>query len=239
MLNHRMAKICIFVEGNSEAIFVEKIARTLLSGRNATIVSYVLSGGRRYPRMEMQRREAVLGSGADVYIQIVNSANEDRAISDARDQAQGLLDANFEQIVVVRDVAPNFKRSEIGRLRSGLSASLNELPLPATALLQIMEFEAWILSMADQYDRIDARLTEEAIIDEIGFLPCHTNCQEIDRPSDVHRRILALADIDEIKSRETVTCVVESLDLSQLVEDCVSEISDLEHLVQLISAAAA
>ena len=90
-----MNKICLFVEGNGEAIFVEKVAKFLLEGRDATIVSFTLSGGKRYPRMELQREQTVLGSGADFYIQIVNSANEDRAISDARENAQRLADANF------------------------------------------------------------------------------------------------------------------------------------------------
>jgi hypothetical protein len=66
-----------------------------------------------------------------------------------------------------------------------MAISLEGLPVLTTALLQIMEFEAWILSMADHYVQIDARLTAEAIINEVGYLPNCTNCLKICRPSEV------------------------------------------------------
>lgn len=234
-----MNKICIFVEGNSEAILVDRIASHLLNGADARIVSFLLSGGRRYPRMEMQRTEKVLGHGNGIYIQIVNSSNEDRAISDAKDQAQSLRDANFDRIIVLRDVAPNFARSEISKLREGLETTLATLPLPADALLQVMEFEAWLLSMADQFWMIDDRMSVEAITHELGFLPDCTNCQAIDRPSETHERILGLAGIEDAKSRNTTVRVVDSIDLALLLGERSPHIPDLHRLAELVGEVAA
>ena len=107
-----MIKISIFVEGAGEAIFLWELAKHVLAEKNAKIVTWFENGGRRFQRVPMDEKELVLGTGRDLYLQIVNSANEDLVVEDAIKNSPGLAAANFSQIVVVRDVAPNISRAD-------------------------------------------------------------------------------------------------------------------------------
>lgn len=226
-----MIKISIFVEGGGEAIFLWELAKHVLSDQNAKIVTWFENGGRRFCRVPMAEKEFVLGTGRDLYLQIVNSANEERVVSDAIENAPRLAAANFSQIVVVRDVAPNVSRADTPKLREGISNSLRVSPVPTLVVLEIMEFEAWLLSMADYYHRIDRRLTREAITESIGVFPSSANCQMFDRPSDILKEIMKLADINDIKSRTVVTEIIRAFDFDVLVNERAPQIDDLNNLI--------
>ena len=226
-----MIKISIFVEGAGEAIFLWELAKHVLAEKNAKIVTWFENGGRRFQRVPMDEKELVLGTGRDLYLQIVNSANEDLVVEDAIKNSPGLAAANFSQIVVVRDVAPNISRADIPKLREGISNSLRGSPVPTLVVLEIMEFEAWLLSMADYYHRIDQRLTREAITESIGVFPSSANCHEFDRPSDILEEIMAIADINAIKSRSVVTEIIRAFDFDVLVNERAPQIDDLNNLI--------
>lgn len=230
-----MIKISVFVEGSGEAIFLFEMAKHVLADKNAKIVTWFENGGRRFERVPMGEKKVVLGNGKRFYLQIVNSASEDRVVSDAIEKAPGLAAADFAKIVVVWDVYPSFKRADIPKLRDGVSSSLSVCPIPTFVILEIMEFEAWLLSMADFYHRVDERLSQEAITEELGFFPSAENCQDIDRAADTLRAIMALVDIADIKSMKVVTEIVGAFDLDVLVAERSPQIDDLNNLIVSIT----
>ena len=85
------------------------------------------------------------------YVQIVDSSNDSRVVSDVRDSYQSLLRQNFKAIIGISDVygADPISRqprthADIPRMHSGISAALTKCPI-VDYVLAVMEVEAWFL----------------------------------------------------------------------------------------------
>lgn len=162
-----MNKLAVFVEGQTEQIFVEKLVLAIGSDSNVRIVVERVRGGRRgEPRRIVEI--AGTGQGYEFFVLIVDCGQDERVKSDIVDRYNGLVAASYKHIIGIRDVFPH-PRNEIERLRQGFEFRLQNDPIKPYLVLAIMETEAWFLAEHSHFPRIHASLTPERIQQEFGL----------------------------------------------------------------------
>src|SRR6266851_7782091 len=119
-----MKKLAIFVEGQTEWLFVEKLLRKIVSSKRLSItVARGIGGEKRARRFEVIKKTEPMITQR-FYVQINISAADSRVNSDVWENYSALVAARFEGIVVVRDVPTGLAFYRIPALRKGESFNL-------------------------------------------------------------------------------------------------------------------
>jgi hypothetical protein len=150
-----MKKLAIFVEGQTERIFVEKLIRLMVDLKQLRIVVFRAIGGKKTPRRIELVHQMLPGPDQVYYIEIVESRNDDRVASDVRDNYDNLVVNNFCGIIAIRDVYPVHSAAQIPLLRKALRYRLKTKPIDPFFVLGVMEIEAWFLAESTHFPRIE------------------------------------------------------------------------------------
>jgi hypothetical protein len=81
-----MKKLAIFVEGQTERIFVERFIRLLVNETHLRVAVFQTSGGRNSPRRITIVHQDLPDPEQVYYIQIMESMNDERVGTDVRDR---------------------------------------------------------------------------------------------------------------------------------------------------------
>lgn len=149
-----MRKICVFVEGQTEQIFVREFLLKWFEYAHVSLECHQIIGsqtkGAEYDYSNPD---------ADYHYQIVNVGNDNRVLSWLLDRVEGLKREGFELIVGLRDMYGKYYRKKSSYIDSELnmliiSAAYEEIQerLKGDAAMvsfhfAIMEIEAWMLAM--------------------------------------------------------------------------------------------
>lgn len=229
-----MNKLAVFVEGQTEQIFAEKLVLFLGGDANVGVGIERVSGGRRGgPRRVVEITGTSEDEGHEFFVLIIDCGQDERVKSDILDRYDGLIAANFEQIIGIRDVFP-YPRGDIERIREGFEFGLPNDPTKPLLILAIMEAEAWFLAEHTHFSRIHASLTIDRIRQEFGFDPVNDDMQMRDYPSKDLEDIYFLETINYHKTRDHVERIVNTLDFSIVQDEVSAKIDDLQNLVRLI-----
>jgi len=229
-----MNKLAIFVEGQTEQIFVEKLVLSLCGDANIGISVERVSGGRRRePRRVVEITGTSEPEGHEFFVLIVDCGQDERVKSDIVERHNNLVVAGYKHIVGVRDVLPH-SRDEIEQIRKGFNFRLPNGPLKPALILAIMEVEAWFLAEHSHFPQIHADLTIERIKKEFNFDPETDDMQLRNKPSKDLEDIYFLEIINYHKTRKHVERTVNSLDFSIVQNEVAARIGDLGNLVRII-----
>lgn len=231
-----MSKLAIFVEGQTEQIFVEKLVRYLGSHRNISIQVQRLEGGsKNRPRTMINISGTNEVTNQDYFIVIIDCGQDERVKSDIIERYNGLIASGYQAIIGIRDVYP-IPRNSIQRLRDGLAFLLPTRPFPPLFVLGIMEIETWFLAEHTHFLHIHPDLTINRIQQNFGFNPSIDDLQIRDRPSKDLENIYFLEYIYYDKSRECIERTVNFLDFEILIGHIALRIADLKTLVDTIQS---
>ena len=115
-----MKKMAIFVDGETELRFIDRLLQEIADEKNLQIVlERAFGGGARIVRTYNVVADSGSGSEKNFYIRIINSGTDNRVGSDIRDNYEALMNADFSVIIGVRDVYP-LLLSDLPGLRTGL-----------------------------------------------------------------------------------------------------------------------
>ena len=183
-----MKKMAIFVEGETELCFIDKLIREIANEKNLQIVlERAFGGGNRIARTFNIVYDSGSGSDKEFYIRIVNSGTDNRVGSDIRDNYGALVNLGFSAIIGVRDVYPDFSLADLPKLRTGLCYRLKTQPISVDFVLGVMEIEAWFLAEHTHFPRIHPRLSASRIAAIHGFDPSVDDMQLRANPAlDLH-----------------------------------------------------
>ena len=141
-----MNKLAIFVVGQTEQIFAEKLVLSISPDANVAIRVELATGGRR---REARRRVEIRGTsnaeGHKFVVLIVDCGQDNRVQSDIIENYDRLIAENYKYIVGIRDVISH-QRNDIQRIREGFGFRLPNDPIEPSLILAIMETEAWFLA---------------------------------------------------------------------------------------------
>jgi hypothetical protein len=229
-----MKKLAIFVEGQTERMFVEKLIRLMVDHKQLRIVVFRAIGGKKTPRRIELVHQMPPGPDQAYYIEIVESRNDDRVASDVRDNYDKLVFSNFCSVIAIRDVYPVHAPDKIPELRKMLRYRLKTKPIDPRFVLGVMEIEAWFLAEYTHFARIHINLTLERIKTDLGFDPSVDDMQTRPCPHDDLHRIYQLEGLSYQKKASQLQRTINHLDYGNIYLQLINKFPDLHTLVQAL-----
>jgi hypothetical protein len=220
-------KMAVFVEGQTELLFVERLLLEITDGKSLHIVTYRLKG-------DELKRLSLSDPSSDLhyYVQIVDCTSDGRVKSAILERYDGLVSAGFGVIVGMRDVYPDFEFSKIPQLRMGLQTRLRTKPVRVLFVLAVMELEAWFLAEYTHFPRIHPRLTVERIKAALGFDASVDDLQRRKHPAQDLNNIYRLEGLDYTKQRANALRTVEALDWDEVYLRLGARFDDVKNMVE-------
>ncbi len=208
-----MNKLAVFVEGQTEQIFTEKLLIEIAGRKNICIEKRELTGGRKYLRKRLYFRNS--DTKKKYFAYIVDCQSDSTVKSDIVDNYDSLVREGYSSIIGIRDVYP-VERREIPKLRYRLNYLVKTKPIMPVFILSVMEIEAWFLAEHTHFKRIHESLTIDRIKAELNFDPSQDNMELRDRPSQDLHQIYALEGLAYKKRKGHTERTVEALDYAEI-----------------------
>jgi hypothetical protein len=168
-----MKKIAVFVEGQTELIFVREYLLKWFEYSNISIDCYNLFSDKLH-----QTKYPFPNPDVDFHYQIINVGSDARVLSQMLKREKRLRNAGFSLIIGLRDMfSDDYKKVSATR---GVQASINQRfiagadnqiqaravdPSSFSLCWAIMEIEAWMLGLCHFFEKIDDRLSQRSILD--------------------------------------------------------------------------
>jgi hypothetical protein len=207
-----MKKIAIFVEGQTEQLFVTKLIKQIFGEKNVTVETCKFSGkkgSRKVTRIET----STVGVTASYYFIIYDSGGDSTVKSDILENRLSLQKASFSYIIGIRDVYP---LTDINKLRIGMKYGVPTSGIPINIILAVNEVEAWFVAEENHYSNISPILTIELVNSIAGIDVINESTETLVHPADMLNTIYSRAGLTYDKSKTRVERTVEALDYANL-----------------------
>ena len=203
-----MKKIALFVEGQTEQIFVKKLIEQMVNPSVVTTTTYQLRGGTKDTRKLILLETQSATQQSNYYFEIYDCGNDSKVKDDVIEHLPSMQRKDFSMIIGIRDVYPN--NAKIAHLRKYLTFGI-PAGIPTQIVLAVNEVEAWFMAEENHYKKIDTRLTI-AKVNAIAGIDVSTDSTEIiDHPTEKLNRIYRYT-----KSKNKVARIVNALDYVNL-----------------------
>lgn len=230
-----MKKMAIFVEGETELRFIDRLIREIANEKNLRIIlERAFGGGARIARTYEVVADSGKGNDKNFYIRIVNSGTDNRVGSDIRDNYEALINAGFSVIIGVRDVYP-LLLEDLPSLRSGLRYyQLKSESVSVDFVLGVMEIEAWFLAEHTHFSRIHPRLSSARIAALHGFDPSVEDMQLRPHPADDLHNAYSLEGLAYKKTGSQIQRTVGALDYAEMYLEHKAKFPDFAMFMRVI-----
>lgn len=229
-----MKKIAIFVEGQTEQLFVEKLINQIADTNEIVIEARKLTGGNRTIPGWIRLWTSASSTGRAYFFLIVDSGGDNTVKSDIRDNYQRLVSEGYNVIIGIRDVYPQVVYSDIPKLRSMLNYGMRTVPIQVGFVLGVMEIETWFICEYTHFGRVDPTLTTAVIKSNLGFDPAVDDVQLRAIPSDDLDKIYQLVGHQYQKDYNSIQVLLNQLDYTLLYCDVRNRLPDLNALIESI-----
>lgn len=229
-----MKKLAIFVEGQTEQVFIQKLVEEIAGKNNLTIQLDKLLGGASAPRITIN--EIVIKNQQEetkYYVLIRDSSTDSRVVSDVRDTIDNLMLEGFERVIGLRDLYP----IDIDELKDVQESSNMVIPhdkIPANIVIAVREIETWFLAETNHYPRISTNLNEVLIAKILGFDINSSDFESFEHPSETLNSIYKLVGFAYRKSKRHVDRTVNSLDYENIYFELKNSLGSLNELISYI-----
>jgi Domain of unknown function (DUF4276) len=226
-----MKKLAVFVEGQTEQMFIEKFITEIANKNEVQIELQEARGGASIPR----KLTTILGSrkfgDEKFYVIIVDCGSDSKVVSDIRDEYESLKKASFSKIIGVRDLYPN-PLSDLPKLVSGTNRSLATLSatIDIQLVIAVMEIEAWFLSESTHFIRIDSKLTKPEVKRVLSYDPGVGNLENVGHPSEDLDKVYQTVKKRYQKTKKQVQRTVTALDYELMYMECANRVPSLGKL---------
>lgn len=207
-----MKKLAIFVEGNTELVFIEKLVIEVASFQNVNIAKQSLHG---------DSIRCLYDSGVDIalakyHVLIVDCQCDGKVKSAILDRKELLTKKGYECVLGIRDAYPHLKRSDLNKGRKRLQVGLDTFSMPVHIVLAVMEIEAWFLGEWTHLARVDKNLTSARVHEVLGFDLITTSAERIDKPAQFLSQAYGIVGRQYRKKDHDAHSVASRLDYAQL-----------------------
>ncbi|MFT3776040.1 MAG: hypothetical protein QM820_62645 [Minicystis sp.] len=226
-------KLAVFVEGQTEQIFVERLITELASARHVGFARLKATGGGANPRQFIALGAVCTQPAARFYVQIVDSATDGRVVSDIHDNQAGLAREGFEMVLGIRDVYPT-PRADIPLMRAAMARVLAGSALPIDVVLAVMEVEAWFLGEHHHLAKMGRGIAVADVIRALGFDPSTGDMESRAQPAADLHAVYQLAGRAYHKTRVHAQTTVDALDYEHLYCSLADRMSSLRQLVDAL-----
>ncbi|NJN78919.1 MAG: DUF4276 family protein [Saprospiraceae bacterium] len=176
-----MRKVAIFVEGQTELIFVREFLLKIFEYQNINIGCFNLFTNNNYHSTDYAFPSEI-NETYPFYFEIINVGNDNAVLSRILRREKYLWNSGFDKIIGLRDMYSRVYREEAQNAQ--ISETLNQLfkqthqeqidkqaerPNDIHFIFAIMEVEAWFLGFQEVFMSLDARLTIDFIQQNLDF----------------------------------------------------------------------
>ena len=223
-------KFAIFVEGQTERVFLSELITNFSGNLGVEIVEKRLNGGRRFEKIFIEIDARKIGSGQNIYILIIDCGSNDRVLSEIRDQYESLIDAGYDKIIGLRDVYP-LNYNSVKRIKEGMLQFLPKVALEVQIYLSVMEIETWFLAEQSHFLKFNRKLTPKEIESILGFKIIPSSIEKHYHPSESLDKIYNSIGIKYDKSLGLVNRIVQFLDMDYLDTHISLEVKHLGYFI--------
>jgi hypothetical protein len=228
-----MRKVAIFVEGQTELHFVNKLILEIAGYGVARVELWIHRGG-AYSRL---RSEGAPEDVADVLVMLVNCGGDGSVKSSIIERREMLAAKDFSVIMGLQDLFPK-GIADKARYEAGLAEGLNFPGQTIQIFLAVAEVEAWFLAESTHFQRVDPSLSLPRIIAEVGVDPSSPTIEnEVPHPTNQIKKIYALANKPYRKREAETHRIVSQLDFDEIYTTVRSVSDSLDAFISGLEAA--
>jgi hypothetical protein len=229
-----MKKIAIFVEGQTEQIFVTKLLVEIAGEKNIGIQqekSFTKNGKRLFTVID-----ASSNNTTQKYYALIRDCGGDSCVkSDILDSYLTLGRKEYTQILGLRDVYPT-PANNIPKLEQGLKYRVPTGGIPINIILAIMEIEAWFLAEVTHFSLIHPSLTHQLIVDTLSFDPITQDVETRPHPSQDIKHIYRKAGFSYDKTKSRVQRTIHVLDYPNIYFNLRNNVKKLGKFIDVIDS---
>jgi len=225
-----MKKLAIYVEGQTEQIFVAKLIKEIANKNNLTIQLEKMHGGKASPRKAVSIAGISDQNEAQFYVLIRDCGGDSRIKSDIKDNIEKHSKNGFSKVIGLLDVYPMLK-DDLKKLIMYSRTGIPTKHIPFSIIYAVMEIEAWFMCQTSHFNKISEELTTEMVEKHLGHSLEPNNIENINNPATVLNDIYQLVGIKYDKKLATVDSVVNKLDYEDIYIDLKESISSLSSLI--------
>ena len=225
-----MKKIAIFVEGQSEQIFVRDLLLKVFDNSKLSFHCVKLYAD------EMQKAPYHYNIGqphVKVHFLVIDASNDKKVLSAIQEREKHLFKKGYDKVLGLRDMYSEEYRKRstiindkvIKNFINGAMKTISLMSCPEKTYLYyaIMELEAWFLGMYNLFCKIDNTLNIDYIKDKMGYNLNEINPQnEFYKPSDELDKIFKLVELQYKKRSNEVNKIssyIEKKDCENAIEN--------------------
>jgi len=227
-----MSAFAIFVEGQTELIFVEQLLFKMFGYQGLRIELEEQHGG-------LYHEIGVRGAppeNAYYNVLLVNCACDGKVLSAIEERANKLRNAGYDRILGLRDIHPR-PSDELEEIYALTAARLVSMPLPCKLIIAVREIEAWFIADTEHFGRYNPLLTSAFIQQKIGVDVAQQNVEQIPHPAELLRNIYNLVGGTYGKKLKEAHRVVNILNYEYLYLEAPDSVPALKKFVDELDVA--
>jgi hypothetical protein len=229
-----MRKIAIFVEGQTEMLFVDRLLQELASESGLAVEHMEATGGATHARRLKVLKKLTVQPHHRFYVLIVNCGGDSKVKSDILERYRNLHQTGYSVIIGLRDVYGQFRYEDVPRLRRELMFGLPEGEPTVELFLAVMEIEAWLLGEHTHFLRVSPELTTQRIREKMQFDPATDDLERRWHPAEDLDRIYRIAGLRYSKQRSNLERTLDVIDFQFFIFHVARRFRDAERLVRLL-----
>jgi len=209
-------KIALFVEGQTEVIFVSEMIKQVFDEKKVGIVVHNIQG--TYNKIRIDKFETDMAK--EYFFVLYNCGTDEKVKSSIRDNYQKLQQADFIHIIGLQDLF-NPQRKKKGLDDKKFQETINtDIPqaIPTKIYFAIQEIEAWFIAEETHYQRISSTLSIEKVNSIARIDTQKEDTEKIRHPTVVLNKIYKAGGKKNgySKNEYVIKDVVSKLDFSNL-----------------------
>lgn len=206
-----MTSVAIFVEGQTELIFVEQLLFKMLGYQHLHIERLEQHGSFFY---DIGVRGAP-PSDARHRVTLNNCSSDGKVLAAIEERAALLRSQHFDRVIGLRDIYPN-PTAELKEIYDETIKRLAALPIACEMVIAVREIEAWFLADSSHFTSLDAILTPAFILERLGVNVETQDVEHVQHPAGQLEDIYRLANRSYDKKASEAHSVVNALDYDYL-----------------------
>jgi len=228
-------KLAIFVEGQTERIFITRLLQEIAGYKKVSVEVYQVRGDKA--NRKIQPLKSNLIEVAPFFILLYDCGCDSHVLSDIKKQHNSLTNNGYEKILGLRDLHPEplKNRTQVENGIKGFLKTFQKNGIPISMILVIMEIEAWFLGEYSFLTKIDSCLTSNFILHNLGFDLNALDVEQIPHPSEALNKIYQLIQRSYDKSETTVEEIASLLNYEFMYLHLVNKIKQLKPLIDAIN----
>jgi len=220
-----MKKIAVFVEGQTEQIFIKKLFTEIAGAKHIDFNVEKISNA-----VFLKQSNQPDGNNARIFASIIDCSNDSKVTAAIIDNHASLKKSGYELVLGLRDLYPK-PLADLQRISRLANSRVPTAGLPAKIHLAVMEVEAWFLLEYKHYCVISEHLTEQIASTISGFDIKTGSPEAAAHPSETLSKIYNTVGMGYKKTRNQVERTVTAMDYENLYFDVRSRAKHFDDLI--------